>query len=145
MDEDYLTVTAHVDEGLECRIRSGEFVDFAWLLSRDWVQMQQDNRIELINQNRHLSCAPVSMNSAGSGSDFLINSFAHWEQAFRVCSNIYTRQYPHPASELIQCNHVIHTASLTYTWSNIYAYKINFRLHMVRHPQRSWSMILQQA
>ena len=51
MDEDYLIVAAHVDENLERRIRNGEFVDFTRLLPRDRVQMQQDNRIELINQD----------------------------------------------------------------------------------------------
>ena len=143
MDEDYLIVAAHVDETIECRIRNGEFVDFSRLLPRDRVQMQQDNHLEIINQNGHLSCAPVS--SGNSSSDFSINSFARWEQAFRVFSNIYTRQFPHRASELIQYNHVIHTASMTYSWSNVYAYEIDFRLHMARHPQRSWSVILQQA
>ena len=143
MDEDYLIVAAHVDESLERRIRNGEYIDFARLLPRDRVQMQQDNRIELINQNGHLSCTTVSNN--GSHGEFSIGSFARWEQAFRVFSNIYTRQYPQRAAELIQYNHVIHTASMSYHWSNVYAYDIDFRLHMSRHPQRSWSVILQQA
>ena len=56
MDEDYLIVAAHVDKVLERRIRNGEFIDFARLLPRDRVQMQQDNRVELVNHNGHLSC-----------------------------------------------------------------------------------------
>ena len=143
MDKDYLIVAAHVDEVLERRIRNGEFIDFARLLPRDRVQMQQDERIELINHNGHLSCTPAS--NSTSSSEFSINSFARWEQAFRVFSNIYTRQYPQKASELIQYNHVIHIAAMTYSWSNVYSYDIDFRLHMARHPQRSWSVILQQA
>ena len=140
MDEDYLIVTAHVDESMERRIRNGDYIDFARLIPRDRVQMQQDNRIELINMNGHLSCTPVLDNVVGN-----ISSFARWEQAFRVYSNIYTRQFPQRASELIQYNHVIHTTAMTYAWNNVYAYNINFRLHMSRHPQRSWSVILQQA
>ena len=89
-----------------------------------------------------MTCAPLS---ESGNSNQNITSFAHWEQAFRVFSNIYTRQFPSRASELIQYNHVVHTASLTFAWSNIYAYDIDFRLHMARHPQRSWSVILQQA
>ena len=123
---DYLIVAAHVDENLERRIRNGEFIDFSRLLPRDRVLMQQDNRIELINRDGHLSCAPIS----DGGSAFNITSFHRWEQAFRVLSNIYTRQYPHRAAELIQYNHVIHTASMTYSWNNVYAYDIDFRLHM---------------
>ena len=141
MDEDYLVVAAHVDESLERRIRNGEYVDFSRLIPRDRVQMQQDNRIELVNQNGHLSCTTVSPGHGESS----IGSFPCWEQAFRMFSNIYTRQYPQRASELIQYNHVIHTASMNYAWNNVYAYDIDFRLHMSRHPQRSWSVILQQA
>ena len=142
MDEDYLIVAAHVEESVEKRIRNCEYVDFVRLLPRDRVQMQQDNRLEIINQNGHLTCAPLS-ESASSNQN--ITSFARWEQAFRVFSNIYMRQFPSCASELIQYNHVVHTASLTFAWSNVYAYDIDFRLHMVRHPQRSWLVILQQA
>ena len=143
MDEDYLIIAAHVDEGLERRIRNGEYVDFSRLVPRDRVQMQQDNRIELINLDGHLTCTSAANNN--SSNDFSISSFARWEQAFRVYSNVYSRQYPQRAAELIQYNHVIHTASLTYAWNNVYAYDIDFRLHMSQHPQRSWSVILQQA
>ena len=142
MDEDYLIVAAHIDENLERRVRNGEYIDFVRLLPHDRVQMQQDNRIKLINQNGHLSCAPASENS---NLGLVISSFARWEHAFRVFSNTYTRQFPQRASELIQYNHIIHTASMSYSWSNVYAYDIDFRLHMARHPQRSCSVILQQA
>ena len=141
MDEDYLIVVAHVDEGVEQKIRNGEFIDFNRLLPRDHIQMQQDNHSELINNNEHLTC---STSSPGS-SEFMIGSFARWEQAFHLFSNIYTRQFPQKASELIQYNHVIHRASMTYSWSNVYAYDMDFRLHMAHHPLRSWSVILQQA
>ena len=143
MDEDYLIVAAHVDECLECQIRNGEFVDFTRLLRRHHVQMQQDNRIELVNVNGHLSCTAMSANS--SNNEFSISSFARWEQAYRVFSNIHMRQFPQRAAELIQYNHVIHTAAMTYAWNNVYAYDIDFRLHMARNPQRSWSVILQQV
>ena len=35
--------------------------------------------------------------------------------------------------------------STQYVWDNVYSYDKNFRLHMARHPARSWSIILQQA
>ena len=74
-----------------------------------------------------------------------ITNFGKWEQAFRVFSNIYTRAYPGKASELIQYNHIIYTASCSYIWDNVYTYDREFRMHISNFPQRSWSVILQQA
>ena len=74
-----------------------------------------------------------------------INSFSKWEQAFRIFSDIYTRQHPQKSTELIQYNHVIHSISLTYIWDNVYAYDKEFRIHLSKHPDRRWGVILQQA
>ena len=71
--------------------------------------------------------------------------FAKWETAFRIFSNIYCTEYPLKAGELLQYLHVIHTASQTYYWDNVYLYDHEFRFHMSKHPQRSWAVILQQA
>ena len=40
-----------------------------------------------------------------------INSYNKWEQAFRVYSNVLTSKFPAKATELLQYNHTIHTAS----------------------------------
>ena len=32
-----------------------------------------------------------------------------------------------------------------FIWENVYAYDMDFRIHMSRHPERSWGIILQQA
>ena len=82
MDNDYLIMAMHADDGLERCVCNGEYIDFARLLPRDRGQMQQDNRIKLVQVSGHLSCVPVSDNVIGS-----ISSFARWEQAFRVFSN----------------------------------------------------------
>ena len=74
-----------------------------------------------------------------------INDFGKWEQAFRVYANVYTKMFPEKASELIQYNHVIYTASLSYLWDNVYTYDKEFRMHISQFPQRSWAVILQQA
>ena len=138
VDEDYLVMAAHIEEGLIRKIRAGEYVDFSKLLPRDRVHNQQDNRVELLNINGKLGCAPLVETQA-------IATFAKWEQAFRVFSDVYTREFPQRAADLIQYNHVIYTAAMSYVWNNVYAYDIDFCLHMARHPQRSWSVILQQA
>ena len=74
-----------------------------------------------------------------------ISSFNRWEQAFRVYSNIYTRAYLTRATELIQYNHLICTASLSFVWDNVYRYDKEFRLYMSNFPQHNWGIILQQA
>ena len=74
-----------------------------------------------------------------------MTNFSRWEQAFRVFSNIYMCKYPDRSSELIQYNHVTHTAALLYTWDNVYLYDRDFRFHLSRYPNRSWAVILQQA
>ena len=75
----------------------------------------------------------------------LISSFSRWEQAFRIYSNLLTRVYPGKASELIQYNHIIYTASLSFAWDNVYFYNKEFRMHISKFPQHSWAIILQQA
>ena len=74
-----------------------------------------------------------------------ISTFHKWEQAFRVFSKIYTKYHPQRATKLIQYSDDIHTASLTYVWDNVYQYDKEFRLHLARHPMRSWAVILQHA
>ena len=74
-----------------------------------------------------------------------INGYNRWEQAFCIYSNIYTREHPHRSSELIQYNHIIHSIASTYTWYNVYGYDKEFRLHLSKHPEHSWAVILQQA
>lgn len=120
VDEEYLVVAAHVDENLLKKIRNCEYVDFARLLPRDRVQQETDSRMQILTmQDGKLSCVP-------STEGGIVSSFAHWEQAFSVFSNVYTREFPQRASELIEYNHIIHTAAMTYHWNNVYAYDIDF-------------------
>ena len=140
MDEEYLVIGSHIDESLCMKIVNHEYVDFARLLPHDRVSQEEDQRMELVNRNGMTYWAPMVDKELCS-----ITSFAKWEVAFRVFSNIYTTRYPQKSSELIQYCHVIHTASLTYVWENVYFYDKEFHIHMARHPQHSWAIILQQA
>ena len=141
VDEDYLLVAAHVDEGTQRKIANQEYVDFAKLVPRDRVLSEEDSRLELVNRGGHTYFVPA----ATSTEMTTISNFSRWEQSFRVFATIYTNYYPARASELIQYNHLIHTASLSFSWENVYAYDQDFRIHMSRHPKRSWGIILQQA
>ena len=74
-----------------------------------------------------------------------VTSYIKWEQAFRVFSDIYLKVSPSRATELVQYNHLIHSASMEFTWSNVYKYDKDFRLHLASFPKRSWAIILHQA
>ena len=96
--------------------------------------------MELINKEGRPVWVPVS-----ERDNFSINSFNRWEQAFRVYSDIYLKVHPNKAQEMIQYNHIIFTASLSFHWDNVYRYDKLFRMHMEQNPTRSWGIILQQA
>ena len=140
VENDYLLVASHVDQNTLNKIVIGDFVDFSRLLPRDKIAQEEDQHLEVVVQGGHTYRVP-----AGDRDSQSIHSFGRWEQAFRVYSDIYLRSHPQRSNKLIQYNHIIYTASLTYVWENVYAYNKDFRLHMGRHPERSWGIILQQA
>ena len=107
IDEDYIMVGSHVDEATLTKIKNSEYVDIAKLIPKDRILANEDNRLELVVKAGHTYYVPVN-------EDTDITSFSHWEQAFRVFSNIYTKFYPHRSTELIEYNHIIHTISLSY-------------------------------
>ena len=141
VDENYIMVGSHVDENLHNKIVQHEYVDFTRLLPRDRLTCEDDHRMELVSRGRSTFFVPVSDREV-SGT---INSFFHWEQAFRVFSNVYTKFYLDRATELIQYNHLIHTASLSFIWENVYKYDKEFRLHLSNYPECNWGVISQQA
>ena len=81
------------------------------------MQSEDDHRMELISKGGSTYFVPVSEREIVGGG---ITNFTKWEQAFRVYSNIFTKAYPDRASELIQYNQLIFTASLSFTWDNVY-------------------------
>ena len=102
-------IGAHVDPALQDKIRRGEYIDFATLLPRDRNSFgSEEQRMELVNRGGQSFFVPSDKDQS------LISSFGKWEQAFRIFMNVYTKQYPEKASELIQYNHIIFTASTSY-------------------------------
>ena len=53
--------------------------------------------MELVNRNSHTFWVPVSNHETST-----ISSYAKWEIAFRVFSNIYSTEHPSKAPELLQ-------------------------------------------
>ena len=125
VDEFYIMVGAHIDDSLQEKIRQCEYVDFARLLPREHGH-EEDHRMELVYKNGQTYFIPASERDNSGG----VTSFHKWEQAFRVFSNIYLKQYPEKATELIEYNHIICTASAAYVWENVYTYDKEFCRHL---------------
>ena len=126
VDENYLVIGGNVDAGLCEKIIKGEYIDFAKLLPQQRSTYASDEtKLELINKGGQTFFVPVNRDQ-GNG----ITSFNKWEQVFRVYSNIYSKEFPDRAAELIQYNHVIFTAAGTYVWENVYSYDRDFRTHL---------------
>ena len=136
IDEDYLVVSNHIDELTKTKIVRG----VAEIMPKDRVLAEKDGRIELVLKNGKAYWTPASDSVSVN-----INNFAKWEQAFRIFSEVYTKAHPGKSGELIQYNHIIHSISLSFVWDNVYAYDKEFRIHISKHPERSWAVILQQA
>ena len=124
-DEEYMAIGAHVDATLREKIVSFEHVDFSRLIPKDKVTKVEDHRLEIVIKGGSTYFAPVSDRDVTS-----ISNFSRWEQAFRIYSNILTCVYPDKASELIQYNHAIYTAALTFVRDNVYSYDKEFRMHI---------------
>ena len=139
VDERYLSIGGHLDEQVRSKIISGEYVEFEKLLPRDRIRSEEDQRMQIVNRGNQTFWVPYRENTQS------IHNFGKWEQAFRVFTNVYVQKYPNRASELVQYSHLIHTASLTYIWENVYSYDKDFRIHLANFPSRSWTIILQQA
>ena len=138
VDEHYQTVGSHVDEAIKMKIVNGQYVDFAKLVSKDRVALEEDHA-------QYRPCFKGGMQFWTPVNDQTINSFGKWEQAFRVFSNIYLKAFPHKATELVEYNHIIHTAAQEFTWPNVYRYDREFRVHLSQYPNRSWGIILNKA
>ena len=139
VDENYMSIGGNIDVTLRDKIVRGDYVDFSRLLPRV-KQACDENRLELINRGGQTYFVLANRDQNGT-----INNFHKWEQAFRVFSNIYMREHPDRASELIQYNHIMCSAASTFTWENVYSYDREFRTHLSFYPECRWSIILQQA
>ena len=140
-DEDYQVVASHVEDSIRQKIINNEYVDFSRLVPRDRLAQVEDHRMVMMHKEGETFFMPAAEKEVSG----IISNYYKWEQAFRVFSNIYLNKYPHKAAELIQYNDVIHTTASSYAWENVYRYDREFRLHISRHPDRSWGVVLQQA
>ena len=89
VDECYISVGGNIDQGLREKICRGEYVDFARLLLRNKLgNNPSEQKVELINKGGQTFFVP-----ANDKDSLSVSSFHHWEQAFRVYSNIYLQDH----------------------------------------------------
>ena len=91
-------------------------------MPKDKIGIEDHQQIEMVNRGGLSYWIPIS-----DRDNVSISSYSKLEQAFKVFSNIYTEYFPSRSSELIQYNHIIHTAAQTFAWDNVYRYDHEFR------------------
>ena len=123
VDENFMVIGSHVDPAFKLKIINSEYVDFSKLIPKNKLNKDEDHRMELVSKGGYTYFLPMSDRESTA-----ISGFGHWEQAFRVFSNIFTRAHPQKAAELIQYNHIIHYAANTFTWENVYTYDHEFHI-----------------
>ena len=103
---------------------------------------EEDNHLFMINKDSQPCFQTVADRNRDPNS---INCYNKWDQAFKVFLNIFLDRCPGKVGELLQYNHVIQTTAYTYPWDNVYRYDKEFRVHISKHPSRTWAVTLQQA
>ena len=141
-DDDFFHQTCHIDSNLRSKISKGEFVDLDKLLPKDRLfdssnQYTNETKLEWVQSEGGTYLVPAKKTSR-------INCFRKWEQAFRMYPTIYCTENPLRAREIWQYISVINTASLAYSWENVYNYDIIFRQLMEFNPTRSWAVTYNQ-
>ena len=88
VDNDYQVLGNHLDENIKRKIVQHEYIDIARLLPRDHVKVENDNRLEMINQNSRTYWVPYS-----DRDNLAITSYNQWDQAFRILSSVYKQRH----------------------------------------------------
>ena len=73
VDEKYLVIGLHVDAALQAKIINHEYIDFARLLPKDRITIEDDHRLELVNKGGMTYFAPIADHEMVG-----INSFSKW-------------------------------------------------------------------
>ena len=137
-DDDFFHLTCHIDGNLKEKTGWGDFVDLDKLLPRDRLfdgrtNMADENMLEWVQRDGITFLMPARKASK-------ITSFRKWEQAFQIYATLYCGKNPTRAREVWQYISVINTATMNYSWDNVYNYDIIFRQLMEFNPAHSWAV-----
>ena len=140
-DDKFMHVTCHLDEALKQKIRKGEYVELEKLLPRQNMcgYGEELNRMSLFHKEGETYFAP------SQDKKLKIWNVGMWDKAFRVYLAIYSAEYPHRTTELMQYIQNIHHAAGKYKWDNVAYYDYVFRHLMEQYPHRSWAKTYTQG
>ena len=128
-NEDFMVLAANLDESLTKKIEAGEYVNFAKLIQKDKLLIEDETRLELVNRGGVSYWVPLV-----DRDNVEINNIGKWDQAFRVFSKIYTRANPARGAELVEYSYIIHSAA------NIFLGRTF--IHMTNFLEPIWPSIL---
>ena len=77
VDESFMFVAAHVDQITKTKIVNREYIKFSKLISKDRIELEEEQRLELVNKEGRPVWIPT-----GDREGTVISSFSKWEQAF---------------------------------------------------------------
>ena len=76
-DEEYYVLAAHLDEGVCEKIGKGQYLDFAKLVPKDRLIVEEEQKLQMLIKNGQTFWVPVNEGSA-------ITGYAKWLRAFRI-------------------------------------------------------------
>ena len=141
-DNDFFHLICHIIAGLKAKIEKGQFVDLDKLLPKERnfdssQSFSNETKLKWVQSDGSTYLVPARKTSR-------INCFRRWKQAFRMYATIYCTVHPQRAREIWQYISVINTASMSYSWDNVYNYDITFRQLMEFNPNHSWAVTYNQ-
>ena len=69
VDKDFLVVGNYIEKYIKQKIKNGEYIDFAHLLPRDRMEMEEEGRMEIVNRNGRTYFIPAQ-DSGGTMGQF---------------------------------------------------------------------------
>ena len=140
LDDDYMHMTCHVDDGEADKAGDSQFIDLDKLLSKYNKSFNQEEtqKLELVSKDGQAYYLPREEKHTK------INNVYTWEKAFRIYMALYARKHPNKVPEMLQYISTIQLAASKYTWENVAYYDNVFRHWMAKNPNRSWGKTFTQ-
>ena len=136
-EDDIFQIACHVDSVTRAKIQRGEYVDLEKLIPRPFEErrQEQDDSIDMVSKDGQHFILPVKKKSKYDR----ITGIKKWDEAFRIYLAIYSQANPERSAEIMQYQHTIHTAAVSFIWENVAQYDFLFRTRLGKKPGRNWA------
>ena len=121
----------HFPINIRRQIWADIYIDLALMLEKDHFAEQP---LQFVNKNGKvtLSTAPSSVK---------IETWALWNKAFRMFTEIYCLKYPNKCMELLQYSGLLNNLAGKFPFSQVYMYDKEFCLELQQLPSTPWNVI----